>query len=140
MRFELQNYYKPSITADMIIMSVADGKSTWEINGSDFFMTEEWPVPRTPAQQTRRSGTLIAEFTFTVPDGEIVSQGEISIPLKSDWAWEITFYPLPNNPCFPAFGCSGYKVFPLATAYMDTVADSLYVTWGGNSIKNPVIY
>jgi hypothetical protein len=44
------------------------------------------------------------------------------------------------NPTQYCLGCLGSRSFPLSVAYRRVAADSVWVTWGGNSISNPVVY
>ncbi len=139
-RFVYQPGMNSYITANMFIISASDGRTTWEVDGSDFATADGWEAPHTPYYNTRRSSTLTIDFALNGPQGELISEGIVSLPLRSDWAWSIDFHPAAVNPYEFCFGCSGYRAFSLAEAYRDTVTDSLYVIWGGNSIKNPVIY
>ncbi len=140
-RYVLQLGASSHITVDMFIISASDGHTTWDIDGSDFMTSDGLDAPHTPYYKTMRSGTLTIDFTIASPQGgEPISEGSVSLPLRSDWAWSISFHPSSVNPYEFCFGCSGYESFSLAETYRDTVADSLYVIWGGNSIKNPVIY
>jgi hypothetical protein len=45
-----------------------------------------------------------------------------------------------TNPTRLCFGCIGARAFPLAAAYQRTERDSVWLIWGGNYIRNPVIY
>jgi hypothetical protein len=44
------------------------------------------------------------------------------------------------NPTRGCFGCMGVQAFPLAAPYQRTRSDSVWLVWGGNSIRNPAIY
>ncbi|MEO8564029.1 MAG: hypothetical protein ABI601_18255 [bacterium] len=44
------------------------------------------------------------------------------------------------DPTRYCFGCLGARAFPLAAEYRRSTNDSVWVVWGGNSFKNPVIY
>jgi len=135
----------PDVTHDMLALGVADGAAHWFVDSADF-TPKEWGGMFSPEYSTRKSGTLQVDFTLATPDTTLIAEQNFALPLRSDWAWGIDFNVTHYNPYFACFGCSGYRAFPLARAYYDTVGDSVYtidslfVVWGGNSIKNPVIY
>ncbi len=72
--------------------------------------------------------------------GDTVGLGNTDIPLHADWAWNVDVFAAHRNPSQCAFGVTGCRAFTLNPAYRDSLSDSLYLLWGGNSIKNPVIY
>lgn len=96
-----------------------------------------YPTSRYP---TASAGSLMVHFTLLAPTDDTISTGDAAIPLKPDWTWEITCYVAPYNPIYGCWGCFGSSAFAMDSAYQDTIADSVFIVWGGNSISNPVIY
>jgi hypothetical protein len=127
----------------MIRLTFTDGKHTRKLDGSDFQpdKTGSPSIGRTREFKTAKSGEL--KVTFKLLDGEnLISSGQFEMPLRSDWAWNTEFQSSParSDPLAGCFGCSGARVFALTEGYGMLPSDSLYVIWGGNSIKNPVVY
>ena len=93
-----------------------------------------------PTFETRTSGTLRVSYVLTHPTGGEISSGLVELDLRADWGWGVTIHADTANPERMCFGCIGSRAFALAPAFRIPAADSVYVVWGGNSIKNPVIY
>ena len=45
-----------------------------------------------------------------------------------------------SDPSPSYLGLAGRQAFAIAPAFRQSERDSIYVMWGGNSIKNPVVY
>jgi hypothetical protein len=91
------------------------------------------------SQQTEAQGQL--SISYVMKDGATqLSTGAISLDIRGDWIWDITLSVDTLNPARLCFGCSGSKSFPLSTPYQRNARDSVWLTWGGNSIAHPVIY
>lgn len=88
---------------------------------------------------TRRQGDLRIGFRFA-SSGLTLSEGEATVPLRSDWRYGFDIRVDSLDPTRLCFGCMGARAFPLAAAYRRTAGDSVWLIWGGNSIRNPVIY
>jgi hypothetical protein len=88
---------------------------------------------------TPTAGRLDLEFSL-VDRGTTASTGTVHVDLRPDWTWGFRISIDSVNPVRPCFGCIGAVSFPLAAAYRRGPADSVWVSWGGNSIKNPVVY
>lgn len=118
---------------------LADGPSIWKLEGDDF-------VPRGggyligPELSTVMHGTLSCLFELRGDGGAVLSRGAVDLPLRRDWAWSIIVQPDTTDPALRCFGCFGSRAFALDPAFGSPAADSVYVVWGGNSIKNPVVY
>jgi hypothetical protein len=89
---------------------------------------------------TPKSGKLQVQFTLTDSTGDHLSSGVVSLDIRVDWRWSVDFVLSSQNPFNGCFGCLGYTSFPVDSVFQKGVKDSLYVIWGGNSIKHPVIY
>lgn len=111
---------------------------TKTLNGSDFG-TPGAPT-YTQTFTTATSGDLEAVITLTDRTGSHISSGTITLGLEPDWAWSITIVLDNRNPYYTCFGCMGYKTVETDTVFQRSASDSLFVVWGGNSIKHPVIY
>ena len=86
---------------------------------------------------TPTSGQLDMNFTLA-NQGAIVSAGTVRVDLRPDWTWGFDITIDSVNPVRLCFGCIGAQSFPLNAAYRRGPADSVWVSWGGNSIKHPV--
>lgn len=89
---------------------------------------------------TPNSGTLQVKFTLKDSIGNQLSDGVISLDLRSDWRWSIDFVLSNQDPFYGCFGCIGHSSFPVDPVLQKSAKDSLFIIWGGNSIKHPVIY
>jgi hypothetical protein len=89
---------------------------------------------------TPKSGKLQVQFTLTDSLGDHLNSGDISLDIRSDWRWSIDFVLSNQNPFNGCFGCIGYASFPVDSVFQKAAKDSLFVIWGGNSIKHPVVY
>jgi hypothetical protein len=92
------------------------------------------PVP-TPDQ-----GMLEVRAVLTTDDGALLASGATQLVLESDWRWGVTVWWTNRDPALDCFGCTGRLAIPIPESLRATPADSLYIVWGGNSIRNPVIY
>lgn len=89
---------------------------------------------------TPTSGTARVAFTVVLPGGREVSAGDVTIALRGDWAWSFDLTAATADPARTCFGCSGSKAFALPADLRSPGRDSLWLTWGGNSIDHPVVY
>lgn len=108
------------------------------LNGSDFGTSNSSNY--TQSFVTPKSGNLQVKFTLLDSTGIKLNAGVIYLPIKSDWRWSINFVLSKYNPFYHCFGCIGYSSFGINSEFQSTKDDSLFIVWGGNSIKNPVIY
>ena len=90
--------------------------------------------------ETPRSGTARVAFTVVLPDGREVASGDASVALRGDWAWSFDLFAATADPRGMCFGCAGSKSFALPSDLRANGRDSLWLVWGGNSIKKPRIY
>lgn len=131
-----------AMSDDNILITVHDNFFLWRVYGeldknapigSNAWLSKEFP--------TKSNGNMIIEFQLKTKLNKLISRGDISIPLKEDWAWTVEFWLSSINPIKGCFGCYGSKSFPiLDTNYIKVDTDSLYVILGGNSISHPLIY
>ncbi len=89
---------------------------------------------------TPSSGTLQVQITVADSTGGYLSSGSVSLDIRGDWRWSIDFVLANKDPFYGCFGCVGHKAVRVAPIFQMTPGDSLFVVWGGNSIKHPVIY
>jgi hypothetical protein len=73
-------------------------------------------------------------------DGSLLASGETQLMLESDWRWGVTVWWTNRDPALDCFGCTGRVAIPLPEGMQTSPSDSLYIVWGGNSIRNPAIY
>jgi len=137
-KVEFWAFMQAPLSIDMLRLDVADSWRTWHILPSQF--QEYYPLDyRGPTLETQLSGELTVRVTLLAPgDTAVIAQGDVRLPLRSDWRWDIEIFA--GKPGPGCFGCMGTKVFSLDPAYRTDRVDSLYVVWGGNSIKHPVVY
>ena len=86
------------------------------------------------------SGNIRIRFTLSDTTGVDLNFGTIALDAKPDWRWSVDFVLSSSNPFNSCFGCIGYSAFSVDSIFQTSNRDSLFVIWGGNSIKNPVIY
>lgn len=117
-------------------VTLFDGRRRYVVKGADLLpdMTKnDWQ------RATATSGELVADISMRDAQG-VIATGQVTLALKSDWIWGINLHVDSVNPSRYCFGCFGSRSFPLRAGVGRTVRDSLWVTWGGNSISNPVVY
>jgi|GEM_PF-2114039 len=124
--------------SDTLRVQFSDGQRTRSVYVPGF-LTLSNPF-RTEDFYTENSGELRIKFWVFEETEDSIAFGKVALNLERDWSWSVRFYRGEMNPFYACFGCSGYRSFPIDTAYQITGADSIYVIWGGNSISNPVIY
>jgi hypothetical protein len=108
------------------------------LTGADFGYPDS--PNHTKPLETPEAGNLQVEVVLKDSTGEHVSSGSITIDIRPDWRWGVDIVLWNENPFYGCFGCVGYKAFYVDSVYRRTPEDSLYVVWGGNWIKHPVIY
>ena len=108
------------------------------LTGSDFG-TADAPT-LTEAFETPGAGTLQVLFFLRDSTGGHLNSGSVALDIRPDWRWGIDLVLSDKNPFYGCFGCTGFKVIALDSLYQTTPKDSLFVVWGGNSIKHPVVY
>jgi hypothetical protein len=111
--------------------------------GPDFKMspvTLDLPYQRIGPFETGQSGDLAIEFVVLADGRESTTQGSFSLPLKPDWSWSVSFDFADRDPAESCFGCAGSSSYALDPALGFAPEYELWVTWGGNSISNPVTY
>lgn len=91
------------------------------------------------------SGVVHVSFRVESKNGVIVSAGLFDLPLRSDWQNTVELNPAPAKGNYWEAGgcdsCLGSKAFPVHPEHqLDGRVEFMWVVWGGNSIKNPVIY
>lgn len=121
----------------MVTVRFSDGAGTRTVSGDDFVGNDQRADTREFA--TRNRGTLEVLVEVEAETG-LVASGTLDLPLQPDWRWSINFFLDERNPHDSCIGCFGYLSSPLLEAYSTSPAESLWLTWGGNSISNPVVY
>lgn len=109
-----------------------------ELTGRDFGTPEA--ANYTQTFEIPRSGKLRVDFSLRDSLGGHLNSGSVSVDVHSDWIWDINIVLGNHNPFYSCFGCIGSQSFVLDSVYQRTPSDSLFLVWGGNSIKHPVIY
>jgi hypothetical protein len=128
---------RPNLPVETFHVTLDDGGSSRSFGGRDLTGTDG--RVSTPMIGTRTGGTLRVSYNLEA-SGDVVSEGTVTLPLQRDWAWGLDVQVDSLNPTRYCLGCLGSKAFSLSSAYRRTAADSVWVTWGGNSISNPGIF
>jgi hypothetical protein len=129
----------PPLTVRMLTVSVRDDSREWTWRGSDFHSSLEWPTPTTTERDTRTRGEIDIAFRLDAR-GTTVSEGRVKLPLRPDWRWGVQVVSATLNPADACSDCSGSKAFPLAPEYRGPERDSVWLIWGGKSIREPAVY
>lgn len=111
-----------------------DGKTEYILTNNDFSNGNSSEF------STETSGNIDIRFSILDSLTDTISTGSINLPIKSDWSWGVGLYITDSNPYNTCMGCTSSKSFILNESYVDSLYDSVFVVWGGNSIKNPVVY
>ncbi|QJR37594.1 hypothetical protein [Gemmatimonas groenlandica] len=120
-------------TQTTVILS--DGTRRYVITGAELRPADGIAIMR----PTAMSGEAKANVSMSDAQG-VIATGQLELPLMSDWVWGVEIHVDSVNPSRLCFGCVGSRSFPLRPGVGRTVRDSLWLTWGGNSIRNPVVY
>ena len=89
---------------------------------------------------TPTSGSARVAFTMVLPVGREASAGDVTVALRGDWSWGFELIAATEDPARTCFGCYGSKAFALPADLRAAGRDSLWLVWGGNSIRHPVVY
>lgn len=132
----------PLLTPSMLEVAMSDGRSAWNFDSEDFVedpaFADAWSGPEV---ETRTSGTLEVRFSFCDTLGQIVSQGEVTISLRTNWRWSIDLFRASEDPIQMCLGCFDSRSFViLDSTFVESEDDSVFVVWGGNFISDPVVY
>ena len=123
----------PPLTVDMLTVNAKDEDRTWTWRAPDFRSSMEWPTPTTRERETRTRGELQVSFRLQVK-GQTVSEGSVSLPLRSNWRWGVQVVSATSDPGPACHGCIGSKAFPLAPEYRGPERDSVWLLWGGRAL------
>lgn len=116
------------------VVTLSDGLHRYALTGAALIGTG-YP----PSYQTKASGTLLVQVDMADAAGAVAT-GNVQLPLRDDWGYGISVAIDSVNPIRFCFGCLGGKSFSLRRDVGRSARDSMWITWGGNSIKNPVTY
>ncbi len=116
-------------------VTLADGRRRYVVEGAALLPVGGKDSPR----PTGTSGEATIDIAMRDAQGAIAT-GRVTLALKPDWIWGVELHVDSSNPSRYCFGCLGSRSFPLRVGVGRTMRDSLWVTWGGNSIRNPVVY
>jgi hypothetical protein len=128
----------PPLAVRMLTMTLRDDNREWSWRGTDFHSSLEWPTPTTTERDTRTRGEIEISFRLEAA-GTTVSEGRVALPLRADWRWGVQVVSATSDPAKACFGCSGSRAFPLAPEYRGPDRDSVWLLWGGNSIREPAV-
>ena len=130
----------PPVSPAMLTVTVTDGDRRIIWHGNDFRPRPDNATPTTLEASLGATGPDII-VAFRLEDGgELLSQGSITLPRRTDWRWGVTIFNRTADPRLGCFGCIGSAAFDLAMSHRVVDHDSTWIVWGGNSISNPVVY
>jgi len=130
----------PPVDMTMLTVTFREGGRSWQARGPEFTSDASLAVPHTSQWNTGTVGSIDITFELMDSAGTVAATGQVSLELRADWAWDIEFSNLTEDPRLRCLSCSGSRAFPLAAGYRASGRDSLWVVWGGNSISHPVLY
>jgi hypothetical protein len=123
----------PPLTVNMLTISARDDKRGWTWRGSDFRSSLEWPTPTTGERETSTKGEIQIAFRLEAKS-DTVSEGSITLPLRSNWRWVVQVISATSDPADACSDCIGSEAFPLAPEYRGPERDSLWLLWGGQAL------
>lgn len=98
------------------------------------------PAPNyAAAVATPRNGRLTIRADLAAA-GSAPTSAQVQLDVRPDWVWQVDLWLSDRNPLLDCMGCMGAKAFPVLPTLQRSARDSLYIVWGGNSIKHPVVY
>lgn len=129
-------YYRSDkiVPASQTSVTLSDRQKSYVVQGAALL-----PNGNDNTFATAQSGEVTVDVSMADAQGSIAS-GHIALPLRPDWVWGVDVTVDSTNPTRLCLGCMGVRSFALRPGAGRTVRDSLWVVWGGNSIKNPVVY
>jgi hypothetical protein len=134
-RMSVRIIESPELPLSAVNVTVVLPNHTRALQSGDFG-TRDMAAPwiSTPAH-----GTALVQVTID-GDSTSASARRISLGLRSDWEYTVLIQADTLDPKRSCLGCIGSQAFALPAARQRTPSDSLWFTWGGNSISNPVTY
>ncbi len=90
--------------------------------------------------KTSTSGNLTVSCWVDSEEQDSEPSGSIALSIREGWRWGVVFTISTEDPIDGCFGCTGSEGFELDPTLGYAPEEKLYVTWGGNSINNPVVY
>lgn len=134
-RFSVRYNEIPGLPHEALTVTVTESGRNRLLVGEDIGSNER----QAPEFPTGVDGTLRVAFELA-PSGATASRGAVEVPLRPDWRYGFDIFVDSLNPALECFGCQGSRAFPLAPQYRRSARDSVWLVWGGNWIKHPVIY
>jgi hypothetical protein len=128
---------RPELPPSVATITIDAAGNTSTMRGAE--LVAQGYTVRSAELLTATKGALIVSYVLIAPTDE-QSRGSVSLDLRRDWIWGVNITIDSLDPALMCFGCFGSKSFPLPAAYRRSARDSIWMTWGGNSIRNPVIY
>jgi len=139
-RVQIAFWARDPLTIGMLNVRVQDGRHAYVLGREDFRDRRGVPFYDSPDLSTATRGTLRVGYALIASNGDTASVGDIELLLRPDWRWGIDIIPDSADPMQPCFGCQGSRGFRLSPTFRGPRVDSVFVLWGGNSIKKPVVY
>ena len=124
----------------MLTVTVRDRNREIEWTAAAFRDMPANATPSTPEATLGTSGPDLSVAFRLESRGAVLSAGTVTLPRRRDWCWNVSVQSATTDPKFECFACVGSQAFPLAVEYQAPDRDSIWVVWGGNSIRDPVIF
>lgn len=134
-RVFVRYYQVPTLPRNMLTVVLSEARGSRTLRGADI----GGQTPEVREFPTGLSGTLRVAFRFA-QGISTASEGSLDVTLQPDWIYGFDIFVDSLNPTRSCFGCQGSRAFPLAPEYRRSPRDSVWLVWGGNSIKNPAVY
>jgi len=133
-------WLSPPLNLSMLRLTFREGTRAWEARGGDFAPSADFGWPHSPEWATGQAGDIDVGFELADSTGTGLVAGRITLPLRRDWRWRVDLINATDNPALGCFGCAGSRAYALPPGYRASPSESLWVVWGGNSIRHPVVY
>lgn len=137
-RLQLGVHGNETALRPLLTVSVVAGDWSLVVSGEDIGSpgSSNW----TKAFDTPTRGTLTIDVVLARPGEPALATASMALDIRRDWVWGVDIILTDTDPTEGCFGCIGHVAVAVPDALTPEVADSLYVVWGGNAIRDPVVY
>ena len=124
----------------LLTVSLDDGTGPRVVRGADLLAGRELGMPTSAWLPVRDRDSLRVRVSVVAPSGDTLAAGAFARELEPDRRWDLGVHAGGINPCDPrsgAMGAGDCVALPLRHAGGAEAGDSMFVTWGANSIRDP---
>lgn len=137
--FRYVNASATGVPVGALTITFDDGGGPRIARGVDLDPTKG-AISRWPRFETRQRGMMLVSVILERSPGDTLATGGVVLPLRQDWRWGVDILVAQPSLANSCLGCEGVRAFALRSQNPAGQADSLYLTWGGNSISKPVVF